>query len=64
LDLIVREIISHLRCAMLLNLIVLPIFRSYGAYGKKSLLQMLTSLVKLRSINNEKKQDRFFHLSE
>jgi len=31
LDLILREIISHLRREMLLNLIVLPIFRTYGA---------------------------------
>ncbi len=30
-DLILREIISHLRREMLLNLIVLPIFRTYGA---------------------------------
>jgi len=30
-DLILREIISHLRREMLLNLIVLPVFRTYGA---------------------------------
>ena len=30
-DLILREIISHLRSEMLLNLIVLPVFRTYGA---------------------------------
>ena len=45
LDLIFRKIISHLRREMLLNLIVLPIFRSDGAYGRKSLLHTLTSLV-------------------
>jgi len=37
--------ISHLRRDMLPNLIVLPIFRSYGAYGRRSLLQILTSMV-------------------
>jgi len=31
LDLILREIISHLRSEMLLNLIVLPMYRTYGA---------------------------------
>jgi hypothetical protein len=45
LDLIFREMISHLWREMLLNLIVLPIFRSYGTYGRRSVHQILTSLV-------------------
>jgi hypothetical protein len=45
LDLILRKIISHLRREILLNLIVLPIFRSYRADGRRSLLHMLTLLV-------------------
>ena len=51
LDLILREIISHLRREMLLNLIVLPILRTYGAHGRMSLSHVLTSLVYERSIN-------------
>jgi hypothetical protein len=45
LDLILRETISHLRREILLNLIVLPISRTYGAHGRMSLSYMLTSLV-------------------
>ena len=49
LDLILRKIISHLRREMLLNLIVLPIFRSYGAYGRRSLLHMLILVIMILS---------------
>jgi hypothetical protein len=45
LDLILRETISHLRRELLLNLIVLPISRTYGAHGRMSLSYMLTTLV-------------------
>jgi len=42
LNLIIREIISHLWRELLLNFIVLPEFRSYGADGRRPLIQVTT----------------------